>query len=155
MDEIRVSSKLNDRENEIKKRLRSYLSLVSEYNARKELYDTLFPKQTSTIRDVPIAGKNEETELERIVYQRISLSKQMDRSLALMRDEIVDILSIMKGLPALETAVLVRRYTLGQTFEEISKEMHYCRGQVYRINCRAITRIAERCYTMLQGNVIY
>lgn len=141
-NEIRVSSSWSEREDQIRHRLRSYRALVSKLAACKDLYDTLFPKTTQTIHDdEPRGGERELFPLESIVQQRMDLSDIMGESLNEMRREIYNIMAVLKPLPPDEYTILLRRYTLAESWEEIEKSTKYCERQLRRIHDRAISRI--------------
>lgn len=140
---IRTSSPLSDGEEEIRKRLRSYRTLVSKHDACIELFESLFPKVTQKFSDEPRGGQVEMFEIESIVDQRIDLERQMARSLHDMQVEITSIIALLKPLPADEYTVLLRRYTLAESWEDIAKAMNYCESHVRRKHDRGITRVSQ------------
>ena len=81
------------------------------------------------------------TEMESVVQQRMDLSDIMARSLADMQNELRAITDMLKPLPPDEYTVLLRRYTLGERWEEIAVKLNYCRAQVYRIHDKGIRRL--------------
>jgi DNA-directed RNA polymerase specialized sigma subunit len=138
---IQVSSRWTDEEDRIRQRLRSYRALVSKHAACSELYESLYPRTTPRMTDDPIGGQSDMFELERVVDQRMDLRTIMDRSLRDMRDEIGAIMEMLRHLPPDEYTVMLRRYTIAETWEDIAQEMMYCERQVRRIHDRAVTRI--------------
>ena len=53
-------------------------------------------------------------------------------------------LEIIEGLPPIEAFVLIERYGMLKTWDEIADEINYSRAQVFRIHNRAIQWIEER-----------
>ncbi|MDD5459964.1 MAG: hypothetical protein PHF37_11300, partial [Phycisphaerae bacterium] len=86
---IRTSSKYQEQYDEICKRLRRYRSKVAEYQACKDLYDTLFPSATGTLTGMP-KSQTDTYEPERWAERRISQRERMVRSLEAMREAIED-----------------------------------------------------------------
>ena len=140
---IGVSSRWNDREEEIRHRLRSYSALRSKHAACLELYNSHFPRSTARITDEPRGGQMALTEMESVVQQRMDLSDIMARSLADMQNELRAITDMLKPLPADEYTVLLRRYTLGERWEEIAVKLNYCERQVWRIHDKGIRRLGD------------
>jgi DNA-directed RNA polymerase specialized sigma24 family protein len=142
-EEIRVSSRWSDREDDIRAKLRSYRSLVGKHKACAELYETLFPRMTQRFSDEPRGGQVEIFELESIVDQRMNLAMQMERSLHEMQVESNRIMGLLNCIPPDEFTIILRRYMKAQSWEEIAKAMNYCESHVRRKHDRAITRIGQ------------
>jgi hypothetical protein len=148
--EVRLSGRIRsvnpwtDRQEEVRRRLRNYRALVAKHAACRALYDQLFPRTTARLSDEPHGGQVEMFELESVVSQRIDLSMQMARAMHDMQVEISAIIDMIKGLPADEYTILMRRYLMSQTWEEISRELRYCVEQAIRIHNRAIVRLGEK-----------
>ena len=146
-ERIRVSSHWDDKEEEIRRRLRSYRALVSKYDACVALFDTLYPRSTARITDDPHSGGSDESdlcELESIVQQRMDMSERMSASLQDMRHEIGGIMKLLQGLPPDEYTILLRRYTMAESMEEISQTMHISTRHCWRLHVKAIWRIVKR-----------
>lgn len=141
---IRVLHPWSDREEEIRRRLRNYRALVDQHKACKELYDQLFPRQTTQLHDGPLGGQVEMYEIESVVDQRMDLSRQMDRSLHDMQVEISAVLDMIQELPPAEYTILMRRYLMAETWEEVSKMVKYCPDQAIRIHNKAIMRLGRK-----------
>ncbi len=143
MTDVRVSSKWSDREEAIRTMLRRYRSIVANYEACQQWYDTLYPRTTAMLTDEPRGGANELHEGERIAQQRMELSDIMKKSLIEMRTMASDIYEMVKQLPPRESTVLVKRYIMGEGFEQIGNEMSYCIRRVYDIHDDAIRHMVE------------
>ena len=142
-DVIRAINRWTDEQDKVREKLRNYRSLVSQYRACKELYESLYPSTTSTIKEDTIQAHSEITELERVVSQRIDLKQQMNDSLQEMADEIGHIMSMIKSLPPDEYTIVLRRYTLAQSMEDISEVTFISVRQCWEYHRRAIIRLAE------------
>ena len=139
-DVIRVSSHDEDIRQEVMKRLRRYRSKVAEYQACKELYDSLYPSGTGQLTDMPPA-KSDTYEPERWAQRRWDQSARMQESLDGMRDAIEDIEKLVDLLEGDQKTVLVRRYLLNQSYEQIAVKMNYCERQIYRMHDKAIGKL--------------
>ena len=140
---IRVSSAEADAYTDIVQRLRRYRSMVANYQACKELYDSLYPSGTQMLTDMPKAP-TESYEVERWADRRWNQSARMERSLEEMRTAYEDLERLISMVTGDYNTVLVRRYLLNESYEAIGERMHFCKRQVIRYHQRAIEKIAER-----------
>lgn len=145
---IRVIAPWTDAEEDIRRRLRHYRALVSQHEACKELYDQLFPGSTAQLSDEPRGGQLDMFPIESVVDQRLDLSRKMARSLHDMQTELASIMNLIKELPPSEYTILLRRYMMAESWEQIGQRLGYCQEQAIRIHNRAIVRLGERCQTM-------
>lgn len=137
------SNRWTDAQNEVKKKLRSYRSLVSKQQACKDLYNSLYPRSTATLKADKIYVQSDMCELESIVQQRMDLKSQMDKSLEQMANEIGEIMEMIKSLPSDEYTIILRRYTMAESMETISERTFISVRQCWEYHRRAIVRLAE------------
>lgn len=142
-DRIRVSNPEADEFARITQRLRHYRSMVANYQACKELYDSLFPNCVQVLTDMP-HGQKDTFEPEIWAGKRLDLSEQMKRSLDEMSEEISNLMTIMKSIEHGESAVLIRRYIFGETMEQVSDSIHYSVRWCWKTHNRAIDKIAKK-----------
>jgi DNA-directed RNA polymerase specialized sigma24 family protein len=139
---IRVSSAWNDREDAVRKRLRSYRALVAQYRACEELCDSLFPSVTSRVQEVESHG-SAENPLEARTIDILDLQARMRSSLREMMDRITSISDMIRNLPPDENTVLLRRYMLGENMETVSEAMSLSVRQCWTKHGRAIRTLAK------------
>lgn len=149
--QIRVSSADEDKRTDIILRLRKYRAKVQEYQACKELYDSLFPSGTHQLTDMPRA-QSDVYEPERWTYRRLDQSERMQKSLNQMLDALDDIEKLTDLVEGEQRTVLVRRYLMNESWETISMKLHCERTTVWRWHNKAIDMIAKSCNTMQQTN---
>ena len=137
------SNRWTDAQNEVKNKLRSYRSLVSKQQACKDLYNSLYPRSTATLKADKIYVQPDMCELESIVQQRMDLKSQMDKSLEQMANEIGEIMEMIKSLPSDEYTIILRRYTMAESMETISEKTFISIRQCWEYHRRAIVRLAE------------
>ena len=137
------SNRWTDAQNEVKNKLRSYRSLVSKQQACKDLYNSLYPRSTATLKADKIYVQSDMCELESIVQQRMDLKSQMDKSLEQMANEIGEIMEMIKSLPSDEYTIILRRYTMAESMETISERTFISVRQCWEYHRRAIVRLAE------------
>jgi hypothetical protein len=142
---IRVSSAEADQYDAIVQRLRRYRALVADYKACKELYDFMFPSCTSVMSDMPKI-RTDVYEPERWASRRIDIREQCARSLDEMQLEYSEIEKMIGGLQNEHHTVLVRRYLLGETWEAIGLQLHYCERQIRNIHNKAISQIISNFF---------
>ena len=140
---IGVSNNWTDAQNEVRTKLRSYRSLVSKQQACEDLYRSLYPRSTATLKFDKIQNQTDMCELEAIVQQRIDLAAQMATSLEQMNKEIGEIMEMIKSLPPDEYTVILRRYTMAESMETISEKTFISIRQCWEYHRRAIIRLAE------------
>lgn len=140
---ISSSNRWTDAQNEVKNKLRSYRSLVSKQQACKDLYNSLYPRSTATLKADKIYVQSDMCELESIVQQRMDLKSQMDKSLEQMANEIGEIMEMIKSLPSDEYTIILRRYTMAESMETISERTFISVRQCWEYHRRAIVRLAE------------
>ena len=140
--QIRVSSADEDKRTDIILRLRQYRKKVQEYQACKELYDSLFPSGTHQLTGMPRA-QNDIYEPERWTYRRLDQSERMQKSLEQMLialDEITALTDLVEGE---YRTVLVRRYMLNESYETISEKLHCHRNTAKNWHDAAIRNIVK------------
>lgn len=137
---IRVSSADEDKRVEIVLRLRRYRSKVAEYQACKELYDSLYPSGVGSISDMP-RQRSDVFEPERWAERRINQAERMQRSLDAMRDALSDVEQLADLVDGDLKTILVRRYMMNESYETISEKMHYSLRTVKYMHNRAITTV--------------
>lgn len=137
---IKVSSAEQDKVNCIQQMLLSYRWLVSDYKACKSLYDELYPSGTIKLSDMP---KNEidTYEPERWAIKRIDMRDQMARSLDEMREKYEGIEKMISALPHDQHCVIMRKYMLGETFEQVARSLSYSERSIKYIHNKAIRRL--------------
>lgn len=143
MTKTRVSNELEDKRQEILQSLRHYRSMVANYQACKELYDSLFPSATQMLTDMPKAP-TEEYEPARYADRRLDLRARMERSLVEQQEEADRIFSFLNVLQPEESLVLIRRYMIGESMEQVAAKVNYSIRWCWIYHERAITHIAER-----------
>jgi hypothetical protein len=142
MAKIRASNEWEDRENAVKKRLRSYRVLVSKHNACRDLLDSLQPNITSKVSGDKIMCSGNNSAEDKIVTW-LDLEHQMEKSLQDMRDEISDIMNLISLLDGDEFTVVLRRYTLNEGMEIISESIHQSVRHCWRLHESAISRLSK------------
>lgn len=142
---IKVSSAEQDKVNCIQQMLLSYRWLVSDYKACKSLYDELYPSGTIKLSDMP---KNEidTYEPERWAIKRIDMRDQMARSLDEMREKYEGIEKMISALPHDQHCVIMHKYMLGETYEQMEKKLNYVKRSLIRIHNRAINNLVTLCH---------
>ena len=140
---IRVSSKDEDTRQEVMKRLRRYRSKVAEYQACKELYDSLYPSGTGQLTGVPPA-KSDTYEPERWAQRRWDQSARMQESLNRMQDALEDVERMIDSLDGYEKSIVVRRYLLGETMPDIARYIRFSERQCARLHDKAIVKLIGR-----------
>lgn len=139
---IRVSSADETKRADITHRLRRYRSTVANYQACKELYDSLYPSGTQTLSDMPMV-RSDTYEPERWAQRRWNQRDRMEQSLNEMRDAYEDLERLIDLVTGDYNTVIKRRYALNESWEQIGRKMNFCERQIRRLHERAISRIAE------------
>lgn len=139
---INVSSDEEDRRIVIILRLRTYRSKVAEYQAGKELYDSLYPSCVQHLTDMP-TSRSDTFEPERWAMKRETQAERMQRSLDAMRDAMTDVEQMLDTVDGDHRTVLVRRYLLNESWEVIAEKMHYCARSVRYMHQRAIDKVCQ------------
>jgi len=137
-DRIRVSSASEDKRTEIILTLRRYRSKVAEYQACCDLYNQLYPSATIHLTDMPKAA-TDTYEPERWAQRRWDQRYRMEQSLNQMRDALADIEKMVDLLEGDLRTVVVRRYLLNESWEQIGEKMHYCERQIRRKHEKAVS----------------
>ncbi len=145
---IRASNPYEDRRNEILYQLRHYRSSVANYQACKELYESMFPSGTQMITDMPHC-QSTTFEPERWAERRMNQKERMGLSLEKMREECDDILKLISLVDGDYNTVLVRRYLLNESYEIISEKMHCHRNTIKNWHDRAIRKLIEKDCTVM------
>lgn len=141
---IRVSSAEQDKVDLIQGRLLSYRGLVADYRACKALYDELYPSGTIRLSDMPKA-ESHTYEPERWATKRMDIRERMAASLDEMREEYEKIAEMIDILPHDQHCIIVRKYMLLQTFEQIARAISYEERTVRRIHNKAIRKLVRQC----------
>lgn len=139
---IRVSSADEEVRQEVMKRLRRYRSRVAEYQACKELYDSLYPSCTSQLTGMP-PTKSDTYEPERWAQKRWNQSIRMQESLDAMRDAIEDIEKLADNLEGDYRTVVIRRYFLNESWEAIAMKLNCDRTTAWRWHNKAIVKLVK------------
>jgi DNA-directed RNA polymerase specialized sigma24 family protein len=139
---IRVSSAWSDREEAVRKRLRSYRALVAQYRACEELCESLFPSITSRVQEVA-SRVSAENPVEARTIDILDLQERMRHSLAEMMNRITSISDMIRDLPPDEHTILLRRYMLGENMETVSEAMSLSVRQCWTKHGKAIRTLAK------------
>lgn len=139
---IRVSSADEDRRVAIILTLRRYRSKVAEYQACRDLYNQLYPSGTIQLTDMPKAA-TDTYEPERWAQRRWDQRDRMERSLDQMRDALADIERMVDKLDGDYKTVILRRYMLNESYEQISERLHCHRNTVKNWHDKAIYRLIK------------
>lgn len=139
---IRVSSADEDRRVEITLTLRRYRSKVAEYQACRDLYNQLFPSGTIQLTDMPKAA-TDTYEPERWAQRRWDQRDRMERSLDQMRDALADVERMVDLLDGDYKTVILRRYLLNESWEEIADKLHCERTTAWRWHNKAMWRLVK------------
>jgi DNA-directed RNA polymerase specialized sigma subunit len=139
---IRASNEWEDRENKVKERLRSYRSLTVQYRDCCDLFDRLYPKATSQFYPDKVMSSGINTN-EELILKRIDLESQMAESLRKMKDEMELIMKMIESLPAEESVVLLRRYTMAECMENVAEILQISVRHCWRLHKTAIQRLAK------------
>ena len=140
---ISASNRWTENQDKIRHKLRNYRSLVNKYKACEELYNSLYPRVTATLKQDSVQSQSDLFELETVVDQRIDMKAQMQRSLDAMSSEIGQIMDMIKSLPPDEYTIILRRYTLAEPMEIVSEKILISVRQCWEYHRRAIIRLAE------------
>lgn len=140
---IRVSSADEDKRIEIILRLRRYRSKVAEYQACKELYDSLYPSSVQHLSDMP-SYRSDVFEPERWAQRRMDQAERMQTSLNEMRESITELEQLAWLTEGDYKTVLIRRYFLNESMEVIAEKMHYSIRWCWGAHDKAIGQIIER-----------
>mgnify|MGYP003596583001 CR=1 FL=1 len=141
MDIIRASNEREDRENSVKKRLRSYRHLVREHQIYLELIDQLYPSSISNISQERVMTSQENI-IERRIVEKMDLESQMRTGLVKMRQEIACIKQYIDQLDGDEKTVLFRRYMFNNPMEKIAEYLGNSTMQCWRIHGKAISKLS-------------
>ena len=139
---IRVSSADEDRRTAIILTLRRYRSKVAEYQACRDLYNQLYPSGTQMLSDMPKAP-TESYEPERWAVRRWDQRERMEISLQAMRDALSDIEHMVDRLDGDYKTVILRRYLLNESWEDIAEKLHCERTTAWRWHNNAIWRLVK------------
>lgn len=140
---IRVDNAWENAKTDILKKLRHYRSMVANYQACLELYNSMFPSGTQRLSDMPKAPA-ESFDVERWADARWDQKKRMERSLAEMQLEYINVERMIERLDGDLHTVLVRRYLLNESWEQIGVKMNYCERQIRRKHDHAIIILVDK-----------
>ena len=101
-------------------------------------------KMTAAYSDLP-KGQPAGDSLARAVERMIELEEKLNARI----NKQVDLrMEIERGIEAVTDhrlrEVLLRRYVLGQKWEEIALAMHYCRQRIWELHGKALTHFQKR-----------
>lgn len=83
-------------------------------------------------------------EVTRRIEEVAILSDRYNRALAKLFSMEVVVLNMINPIKDnVMVTVLMKRYVLGKTYEQISKELGYSRQQLFRINKKALDMLSE------------
>jgi DNA-directed RNA polymerase specialized sigma24 family protein len=116
--------------------------MVANYQACCELYHSMFPSGTQQFTDMP-KGESDGCETERWAEARWNQAKRMERSLADMQLEYIQVEQLINTVTGDFHTVLIRRYTLNESWETISSKLHVDRTTVWRWHSKAIDRLIK------------
>lgn len=131
---------------EKKKYLLQYRGLEGEINQLLEEKSRLraqAEKMTSSYSDTP-KGQTDGNSLARVVEKIIELEEKLNDRI----DKQVDLrMQIEKSIETVADyrlrEVLIRRYILGQKWEDIALTMHYCRQRIWELHGKALTHFQK------------
>ncbi len=141
---IGVSSDAEDRRIEILLTLRRYRSKVAEYQACRDLYNQLFPSGITQMADMP-KSVSDAYEPERWAQKRWGQRDRMEQSLNQMREALEDIEQLVDVLDGDYKTVVLRRYLLNESYEQIADKLHYSLRTIKYKHRQAIEKIALNC----------
>lgn len=139
---IRVSSADEEKRVDIILRLRRYRSKVAEYQACKELYDSLYPSGVQHLSDMP-ACRSDTYEPERWAQKRFDQAERMNKSLEAMREALTEVEKLTDMVTGDYRTVLVRRYMMNESYEVISEKLHCHRNTAKNWHDSAIRAIIK------------
>ena len=140
---IRVSNKWEGDYAEVITKLRRYREKVAEYDACKDLYESMFPSCTQGFSNMPRSPRSDAYEPERWADRRLSQQEKMEKSLELMREEYLKIESMIDSLDGYEKVVIIKRYIKNKSFEDIADEIHCHRNTAQKWHDRAIRHLVK------------
>lgn len=130
-------------EEQVQAKLRRYKGILLQYRARRELYEQTYPTTTLIYHDMP-KPPQEEHQADRIADERWEMSQEIKQLLGQLQEELIEIMRMVRGIEPIDEAVIIRRYMLGQTFEQIAEIIPCDRATVYRWHRRGIREIADK-----------
>lgn len=142
---IRVSSKWSDKEREVIKPITRYRFMVKNYNACIELYESLYPSITSSIKEVVImtgGGNSMEDKMVSLLDHRAQCRDDLFRQKAII-DSIEETVS---SLPV-DEQFIIRKYYMSDkrmSMEDIADELHASVESCWRWRRKAIDRLVQK-----------
>ena len=124
----------------VREKLEAYRPIVLVYEEYQLIYEQLYPRITPILSDMP-KSPSEESQLEKIVYQRLSLSDKIKRIQNEMREKMNEILYMMECLDEREFLIVNYRYIRGMRWRDIEEKINYSESQCYRIHRNAIDKM--------------
>lgn len=116
--------------------------------AKKAEYNILFEIATDTGSKAPDGMPHNNTgtvsrKVENIAVDMAVVSSELDVLKNKYTEHYNAIIIVLEKLPLKEYKVLHRYYIRQMTIEEISKELNYCRSQIWRIKRTALKNLEE------------
>lgn len=140
---IRVASAYEDQRAAIISRLRAYRSMVANYQAHKDLYDSLFPSAVQRTSDMPPC-RTEVHEGDRYADRRLEQFAKMELALLARCEAYRDIEGLIEGIPdTTQQTVIVRRYVLNESWEAIALKLHCHRNTARRWHDDAVEKMVH------------
>ena len=142
---IGVSNKWSDMEAKAIKPIKQYRLLVKNYNACKELYESLYPSITSTIKTdvvMTLGGNSAEDKMINILDHRAHCRADLYKQKAFI-DKIEE---TVKSLPP-DEQFIIRRYYMSEqrvNMEEIAEELHAGVQSCWRWRRKAVQKLVEK-----------
>lgn len=143
--QIRVSNRWSDKEREAIRPITQYRFLVKNYNACKDLYESLYPSITSTIKDVVImtgGGNSMEDKMVSLLDHRAQCRADLFRQKAII-DKIEETVS---ALPA-DEQFIIRKYYMGERLtrmEDIAEEIPASVESCWRWRRKAVEKLVRK-----------
>lgn len=128
--------------NDVMDRLRKYRERLAEYNACCDLLAELFPSCTQTLTDMP-KSRSDTYEPERWAQKRWDQRDSMKKSLDEKSQALADTEKMVEQLTGVYRAVIVRKYLIGETMEDICTKLNYSKRHAWNIHYDAIERLVD------------
>ena len=142
---IGVSNKWTDKENEAMKPIIQYRHMVKDYNACKDIYESLYPSITSKLRDVVVSssgGNSMEDKMVSILDHRAHCLADLHKQMAVLTriEQSVD------SLPVDEKLIIRKFYMSEQrvSMEDIAEEIRTSVESCWRWRRKAIARLVQK-----------
>lgn len=124
-------------------RARVLNTAIETYRMRLEEERLIIPRSTSIIKFTKVKGAKRNTDEERLMRyleRAEKIEKKID-ALEKEKEQISETIEMVKDIK-LKT-VLIKRYLLSMSWEEVAKQMHYDRRWVTELHLRAIKELVK------------